>query len=318
MKKRATALAVFAFVGITAAYTQVRPEAPARPQTSTASQPTIRDATFQSASLGRAMKYRIMLPAGYARSVRRYPVLYLLHGLMGSYLDWDTRTHLAEYAAPLQLIIVMPDAGDSWYTNSSSHPQDRFEDYIAQDVVPEIDKTYRTIAACHARAIGGLSMGGYGAIKFALKNSNLFAFAGSMSGVQNVARDADFKFPFGEKYIQQLPEIYGPAGGPTRTANDLFALADSASPAGLPYFWITCGTADYALESNREFVALLRRRRIAYTYEEVPGNHGWTFWDAALPAMFRELARHMELGPVRPVLPPIMPARQNPSPQSRP
>lgn len=319
MKKRAIALAVFAFVGITAAYTQVRPEAPARGQIPAGPQLAIRDATFRSASLGQAMKYRIILPAGYDRSVRRYPVLYLLHGLTGSYLDWDTRTHLAEYAAPLRLIIVMPDARDSWYTNSSANPQDRFEDYVFKDLVPVIDKTYRTIAARHARAIGGLSMGGYGAMKFAFKYPNLFVFAGSFSGVQTVARYSDFKLPFGEKYIQQLLEIYGPAGGPARTANDIFALADKAHPAGVPYLWISCGTADNFLEGNREFVALLQRRRIAYTYEEAPGSHDWAFWDEELPAMFRELARHMELGPARPIPPPIMPAaRQNPAPLRRP
>ena len=318
MKKRAITLATLICVGITAAYAQVRHEAPARPQVSASPQPTIRDATFQSASLGRAMKYRIILPAGYDRSVRRYPVLYLLHGLTGSYLDWNTRTHLAEYAAPQQLIIVMPDAGDSWYTNSSGNPQDRFEDYIFKDLVPVIDTTYRTIAARHARAIGGLSMGGYGAMKFALKYPNLFAFAGSFSGVQTVAHDPDSKLPFGEKYIQQLLEIFGPPSGPARAANDVFALADKAIPAALPYFWITCGTADSLLESNREFVALLQRRKIAYRYEEVPGGHGWAFWDEELPAMFRELSRHMELDPARPVLPPIMPARQNPAPLRRP
>ena len=312
MKKRAITLAILIGVGITAAYSQVRPQVPAAPR------PTIRDAGFQSASLGRAMKYRIILPAGYDRSVRRYPVLYLLHGLSGSYLDWDTRTHLAEYAAPLQLIVVMPDAGDSWYTNSSASTQDRFEDYIFKDLVPEIDKTYRTIATRHARAIGGLSMGGYGAMKFALKYPNLFVFAGSFSGVQTVVHEPGLMLPFGEKYVQQVLEIYGPPSGPTRTANDIIALADKANPAALPYLWISCGTADGFLESNREFVVLLQQRKIAYTYEEAPGGHSWAFWDEELPAMFRELARHMELGPARPIVPPIMPASQDPAPVSRP
>jgi S-formylglutathione hydrolase FrmB len=318
MKKRAITLAILICVGITAALAQVGTVPRPHSQVPAAPQPTIRDATFQSASLGRTMKYRIILPAGYGRSMRRYPVLYLLHGLTGSYLDWDTKTHLAKFAAPLQLIIVMPDAGDSWYTNSSANPQDRFEDYIFRDLVPEIDTTYRTIAARHARAIGGLSMGGYGAMKFALKYPNLFVFAGSFSGVQTVVHDPELMLPFGEKYVQQLLEIYGPPSGPARTANDIFDLVDKANPAALPYFWITCGTADGFLESNREFVALLQQRKIAYTYEEAPGGHGWAFWDEELPAMFRELSRHMELGPARPIVPPIMPARQNPAPLRRP
>ena len=212
----------------------------------------------------------------------------------------------------------MPDAGDSWYTNSAANPQDRFEDYIFKDLIREIDKTYRTIAARHARAIGGLSMGGYGALKFALKYPDLFVFAGSFSGAQTVAHDPDFKIPFGEKYNQQVREIYGASGSPTRAANDVYALAEKANPAALPYFWIACGTADGLLDSNRDFVALLQRRKIAYTYEEAPGGHSWAFWDEELPAMFRELSRHMELGPARPVLPPIMPVIQKPSPPRRP
>jgi S-formylglutathione hydrolase FrmB len=148
--------------------------------------------------------------------------------------------------------------------------------------------------------------------------ANLFAFAGSFSGVQSVGHDPDSKLPFGEKYIEQLLEIYGPPSDPTRTANDVFALSDKANPAALPYLWISCGTADGFLGSNREFVALLQRRKMAYTYEEAPGSHGWAFWDEELPAMLRKLSRHMELGPARPVVPPIKPARQNPSPQSRP
>src|ERR1044071_4207669 len=79
---------------------------------------TVRDVIFQSPSLARAMKYRILLPSDYGTSTHRYPVLYLLHGLQGDYTNWDTRTRLREDAAPLQLIVVMPDADDSWYLNS--------------------------------------------------------------------------------------------------------------------------------------------------------------------------------------------------------
>jgi S-formylglutathione hydrolase FrmB len=303
-------LLIFACVGISSAPAQVGTVSRKPSLIPAAPQAIIRDAAYQSAALGRAMKYRILLPAGYDRSARRYPVLYLLHGLAGSYLDWDTKTHLEEYAAPLQVIIVMPDAGDSWYTNSVTNPQDRFEDYIAMEIIAEIDKTYRTIATRHARAIGGLSMGGYGAVKFALKYPNLFAFAGVFSGTLAVARDPDFKTRAGEKYNRQLLEIYGAANSPTRAANDVFALAEKATPDALPYFWIACGTSDGLLDSNRRFVALLQQRRISYTYTEAPGAHTWAFWDEELPSMLRVLARHMELSPIRPALPPIMPARR--------
>jgi putative tributyrin esterase len=262
----------------------------------TASALIVRDASFHSAALGREMPYRILLPARYDASSRRYPVLYLLHGLGGNYRDWHMKTHLAEYAAPLQLIIVMPDAGDSWYTNSAGTPQDKFEDYIVKDLIPQIDKTYRTTATRHARAVGGLSMGGYGALKFALKYPNLFVFAASFSGAMEVPHNPDFKIPFGRgKYDREALEIYGAAGSPTRLANDVFELAAKADPAVLPFLWLVCGTEDGLLGSHHEFIHLLGQQKIAHAFGESPGGHTAEFWDQQLPAMLRLLQKHMDI-----------------------
>jgi len=120
------------------------------------------------------MKYRILLPCGYQTAGRRSPVLYLLHGLYGNYLNWDSYTKLKRYAYKYDLIVVMPDADDSWYTNSACDPKDKFEDYIAKDMVAEIDGKFRTVRLRHARAIAGLSMGGYGALKIALRYPDNF------------------------------------------------------------------------------------------------------------------------------------------------
>jgi len=241
------------------------------------------------------MKYRILLPSDYGTSTQRYPVLYLLHGLQGDYTNWDTRTRLREYAAPLQLIVVMPDADDSWYLNSAARPQDRFEDYIAKDLIAEIDQKYRTMATRESRAVAGLSMGGYGALKFALKYPNLFIFAASFSGTVAVAHD-DYRPRAGERYHQFLLQILGPAGTEAWKSNDLFALAEKDDSSRLPYLWLSCGTADFLLDGNRQFVALLQQHHIAYTYTEAPGGHSWTVWDDELPVMLRELARHMAIG----------------------
>ena len=154
----------------------------------------VRDALFHSASLGRDMHYRVLLPRDYTRS-GRFPVLYLLHGLYGDYQNWDTRTGLENYAKDLHLIIVMPDADDSWYTNSATVAADKFEDYIAKDLIAEVDEKYRTIRDSHGRAIAGLSMGGYGAVKLALKYPELFAFAGSLSGAFNAPQSLDSQRP---------------------------------------------------------------------------------------------------------------------------
>jgi S-formylglutathione hydrolase FrmB len=80
----------------------------------------VQDGAFHSAALDREMKYRVLLPCFYQAGGRRFPVLYLLHGLYGDYLNCDTRTNLESYAEKYELIVVMPDAGDSWYTNSAT------------------------------------------------------------------------------------------------------------------------------------------------------------------------------------------------------
>ena len=145
------------------------------------------DRVFYSRSLNRDVHYLVLLPRNYAAG-RRFPVLYLLHGLYGDYKNWDTRTHLESAARSLPVLIVTPDADDSWYTNSATNPADKFEDYIAKDLISEIDRKFRTIPQKRSRAIAGLSMGGYGAVKLALKYPDLFAFAGSLSGAFNAER----------------------------------------------------------------------------------------------------------------------------------
>jgi putative tributyrin esterase len=245
--------------------------------------PIIKNASFHSAALGRDMPYRIYLPHNYAATTRRYPVLYLLHGLYGSYENWDTLTNLANYVACMDLIIVIPEADNSWYTNSATAPQDKFEDYIAKDLISEIDAKYRTIRDRHARAIAGLSMGGYGALKIALRDPHNFAFAGSLSGAIDAGRDLDSRV---EAFAPRLLEVFGAAANPVRQNNDLFPLLQNAARSDLPYLYLGCGIDDeYFLFVNREFVAQLSHRHVAYEYHETPGKHDWAYWDRAIQPM---------------------------------
>ena len=260
--------------------------------------PLIKDVRFRSAALSREMPYRIYLPHGYAATRRRYPVLYLLHGLYGNFENWDKLTHLSTYAAGMDWIIVMPDAGNSWYANSATVPQDRFEDYILKDLIAEIDAQYRTIRARQGRAIAGLSMGGYAAMKFALRDPQLFFFAGSLSGALDPARDLDTRLP---EFAPKLIEVFGAAGNPARAHNDVFALIKKAMPAGLPYLYLACGEEDRFLVVNREYVADLSGRHVLYEYHENPGNHDWTYWDREikplLSVMQSKASRSGELKP---------------------
>lgn len=280
---------------LTVVQAQERPLAPPPQSLPPPLRVTVREGSFQSAALGRPMRYRIILPSDYEAMRRRYPVLYLLHGLTGDYADWESKTNLAEYAQRLHLIIVMPDGNDAWYTNSAGDPQEKYEDYIAKDLIAEIDEQYRTISARYARAMAGLSMGGYGAMKFGLKYPQTFAFAASFSGALQVARDADFLSNRPGKSRDGVMKIFGPAGSQTRAENDLYALVKKADPARMPYFYLDCGTEDGLLQPNREFVALLHQQKIAYEYRELPGAHAWDYWDRQVRAMFEVLAQRIDI-----------------------
>ena len=163
-------------------FAQAAQETPAKSFQVAGQRPLMRDGTFRSAALKRDAKYRIYLPHGYSVTARRYPVLYLLHGLYGDYRNWDTLTQLSRYMAGRNWIVVMPDAGNSWYVNSTSQADDRFDDYISHDLVQEIDRKYRTIQEREGRAIAGLSMGGYGAIKFALEGPKHMSLPEALAG----------------------------------------------------------------------------------------------------------------------------------------
>jgi putative tributyrin esterase len=267
---------------------------------------TLRDAIFRSANLNREMHYRVLLPTNYDASVERYPTLFLLHGLYGDYKNWSTLTSLANYARNLNLIIAMPDAGNSWYVNSASDPADKYENYIVQDFIKEIDTHYRTMPQRATRAVAGLSMGGYAAVKLALKYPNLFAYAGGISAALDASADLDATRP---EFRDGLRKVFGEPGNPVRAQNDVFVLLDKAELKDLPYFYLDCGSDDSFLGVDRKFVGRLQKLKIRYEYYELPGGHDWKYWDSAIERFLGVLGRHefahwaMRAGPARELKP---------------
>lgn len=253
----------------------------------TAKNARVKEHVFHSASLNRDMHYLILFPRDYLSSAR-FPVLYLLHGLFGDYKNWDKLTHLETVAEPLPLLIVMPDADDSWYTNSATKSADKFEDYIVKDLISEIDAKYRTIPEKRARAIAGLSMGGYGSVKFALKYPELFTFAGSLSGAFNAPQNLDALRPD----FPKLLEVFGAAGNQTRSENDVFLLLKGSHDYA--YFYLACGSSDFFLDTNRALAARLSTLKIPYEYHETPGGHSWGYWDSSLSPLLKAVMRALE------------------------
>lgn len=255
---------------------------------------------FKSQLVNAALPYRVIVPAKYTlkkEEQQRYPVIYLLHGFSGHYDNWISKTKLAEYANAYNFIIVTPEGNDSWYTDSASVPTARYESYILQELIPDVQRRYRTIETREGRAIAGLSMGGYGALKFGVKHAEMFAFVGSLSGALDAAAwtENDLR-NFGEALPRSVMETFGPAGSETRAANDLMKLVHefpAARLSQLPYFYLDCGTEDGLLSFSRKLADLLRERKIPHEYRELPGTHNWVYWDAQVREVLRVAAQKL-------------------------
>lgn len=269
----------------------IRP--PAQQTRQAAETARLRDESVESKALGRTMRYRVLVPEGYDSSLRRYPVLYLLHGLGGNYYDWTTRSNIADYTRALPLIVVMPDAENGWYTNSADGAG-RYEDYITTDLPADVVEKFRTVNSRYGRAIAGLSMGGYGALKLALKRPAAFSVVGAFSGAFEVTRPGRLERIIGAQESERITRIYGPPDSKTRVENDVFLLAAALKPAAAPYVYIDCGISDNELiGANREVVAALHKAGVAYEYHEVAGGHTWDYWDRQIRAFLPVLMKKM-------------------------
>src|SRR5688572_26270256 len=244
---------------------------------------TVETVQFHSPLVGKTLPYNVVLPGDYRASrVTRYPVLYLLHGLTGHYSDWLTRSNVADYASKYRIIVVMPEGNDGWYTDSASVTSDKYERYFIRELLPDVQKRYRTIDSRYGRGVAGLSMGGYGALKFGLKYPATFAFAGSMSGALGAASWSEKEMAAFPSLRDSFMGVFGPLGSETRKTNDVFELVrtmTTARAASLPYLYLDCGTEDVLANDNARFAALLHEKKIAHEYRQLPGNHNWQYWD---------------------------------------
>ena len=227
---------------------------------------------------GMTVGFNLILPRDYTKSERHYPVLYLLHGYTDHYPAWVSYTNLVQYARGYEEIIVMPEGDNGFYTNSHSDPRLAWEDFLMKDLIPYVDRHYRTVASRQGRAIAGLSMGGYGAMKLGLKYPGMFAAVASLSGALAAARlsKQGIDDPAFHKLVE---EIFGPPDNPQRANEDPFQLVKRVSVKEMPQLYVAIGSSDFLLEENREFVSLLASLKIPYEYREVPGKHEWPVWD---------------------------------------
>ncbi len=286
--------------------------------TAVLAQEQVRTVEFYSPAVERTMKYNIVLPEGYETSGDRYPVLYLLHGLTSNYTAWG-RMGTAFYAGLAgDLIVVMPDAGNSWYINwaeTTEGPRNDWEDHIVQDVIGHVDGNYRTIARREGRAISGLSMGGYGGLTLGLRHPEMFVSIGSTSGALAYARSAAARIR-GEvsprRVANRTPEeraarearlarpnpsiaIEGFSSQAERSlpgrafvtaeqadAYDPFKLILQLPPEELPHIYLDSGTEDGLIAVAREFAQVLFERDVPFDFMQMAGRHNGDYWIQSL------------------------------------
>ncbi len=199
-----------------------------------------------------------------------FPVLYLLHGLSDDDSTWVRRTALERYVSDMPLIVVMPDTARGFYTDGAAGPA--YEKHIMEDVVGFTERFFPVLAERRGRVIGGLSMGGYGSMKLALKYPDKFCSVVAHSSAFDVQARADSP-DSGEEFRRVFGE--SPADGP----DDPYHLAEQIDRDMLPAIRFDCGIEDGLLGENRAFRTHLTDLGIRHEYEEFPGGHNWAYWD---------------------------------------
>jgi putative tributyrin esterase len=282
--------------------------------------PPREDFELKSALLGRMIGYQILYPVRYEypeNRGKRFPVVYLLHGVSGHSTNWLEKTKIALYAKHYDLFIVMVEGGDGWYTDSATVPSDKYESYILRELIPDVEKRFRVSTQREGRAIAGLSMGGYGAIKFGLKHPEMFAMAASMSGAFGAASWTEKELKDQGVIRDSVLQTFGSPESPTRATNDIAKLAREAAAkkiTPIPYLYLDCGTEDFLFSESRELARLLVELKIPHEYRQLPGSHSWTYWDAQVQEILKLAAKRLQFSNANFSLS----RRENSQPRTRP
>jgi putative tributyrin esterase len=201
------------------------------------------------------------------------PVLYLLHGRTDDHSAWARNSSVERYAVASGVAVVMPAVQRSFYTDEVHG--DRYWTFLSEELPALVGSMFRVSQRREDTFVAGLSMGGYGAIKWALRDPDRFAAAASMSG----ALDIQVLLQDPERREELVDRVFGPDPDP---ADDLFALLESAESPRLPRLHVSCGTEDHLLDHSRRFAADAEARGVDVTVDFRPGEHEWGFWDTEI------------------------------------
>ncbi len=241
-----------------------------------------------SNAMHRTIKTVVIKPASYKKKKNTYPVVYLLHGAYGASTNWIKKVpELQSWVDEFQLLIVCPDASpNSWYFDSPIDTTFKFETHVGIEVPAYIDANYRTIANRNARAITGLSMGGFGGLFLGFRHAEIFGGCGSMSGALDISlitKGYDVNKRLGDsiinkKYYQdwsmmKVMETY---------PKDSLAII------------MDCGTEDFIFLMTKAAHEKMMKLKIKHDYIERPGKHDWAYWATAIKYQLLFFSEHFK------------------------
>ncbi|MBM3800946.1 MAG: hypothetical protein FJW26_01400 [Acidimicrobiia bacterium] len=250
---------------------------------------------FDSLGLREEREFSVYLPPTYGKSRRQYPTIYFLHGLNNDHTSWTVDRYgqiheqldrlIAQKKIP-EIMMVHPKGDNSFYTNYVDGSR-KYEDFVADDLIRHVEKAYRARPGARWRAIGGTSMGGFGALKIAFKHRNRYSGTAAHSPIVFLADPAQMsdqtknsgRF---EWFTRMIAPMFGnPVDLERWRANNPLDLAKTASLAGLRIYF-DYGTADRYNQSIglgqglKALDAVLTERRVPHTFKEHPNEpHGW-------------------------------------------
>lgn len=244
---------------------------------------------FMSRSLLRTVTVNVILPVdkfsmqgNEEKEQRPFKTLYLLHGIFGNYTDWVSGTRIQRWAEEKDLAVVMPSGENGFYVD-----QEKSGNFFGRFVGEElVEITRRMFPLSHRREdtfIGGLSMGGYGAMRNGLKYHETFGSIISLSGALHILEKVDEprqSVAYEESCFGDMREAAVSDKNPRLLAERLAEAKSRGEKVSLPRIFMACGTEDFLLDANRAYRDLIREKGFDLTYCEGAGGHEWDFWDA--------------------------------------
>jgi putative tributyrin esterase len=197
-----------------------------------------------------------------------FPLLYLLHGLSDDCTAWLRYTSIERYAGAHGVAVVMPQVQRSFYADEADGA--RFWTFLSQELPEVVGSFFRVSPRREDTFVAGLSMGGYGALKWALHQPERFAAAASLSG----ALDLRTILPERQELFQRVYD------GRLGDDDDLFTLLGRHAASDLPRLYVGCGTEDHLVDGSRRFVEAAQAAGAELRTDFRPGEHEWSVWDA--------------------------------------